>query len=257
MIVAQITDLHVGPEIATAQGPVDPCAALDRAVAHLNALDPRPDLVLATGDLTQQESAAEYALVKAGLAGLEMPVYVLPGNHDDRGRLRAAFAEAGYLPAEGEFLHYVIEDGALRIIALDSHDPGKVSGALCAARLAWLDSRLAEAPDRPTLIALHHPPFATGIPIFDRIGCRDGAALGKVVARHPQIERILCGHVHRPIDVRWCGTVVSVTPSTAYQYPLELREGIEFTPIVEPAACRICCWTPGAGLVSHLSYIGA
>ena len=255
MIVAQITDLHLGGPIAVAGSAVDPRASLDRAVAHLNQRRPAPDLVLVTGDLTQEGGPEEYADARAGLAALDMPAYVIPGNHDDRANMAAAFGADGYLPKDGGFLHYVIDGRPLRILALDTHVPGESGGALCDERLAWLERRLAEEPERPTLIAMHHPPFATGIPAFDAIGCRGGDALGDLVVRYHNIEGVLCGHVHRAMDMRWRGTVVSVTPSTVYQYPLELGEGAKFVPVPEPAACRLCLWTPGVGLVSHLSYI--
>ena len=257
MIVAQITDLHLGPPIAVGDGTIDPRAALDRAVAHLNRLQPAPDLVLVTGDLTQEGAPDEYGDARAGLSALDMPAYVIPGNHDDRGNMIAAFGADGYLPQDGQFLQYEIDSGPLRILALDTHVPGESGGILCGERLAWLDQRLSEAPDRPTMICMHHPPFATGIPSFDAIGCRGGDALGHIVARHSNIEAVLCGHVHRAMAIRWRGTMVNVTPSTVYQYPLELREGAKFVPVPEPAACRLCLWTPGAGLVSHLSYIAS
>jgi 3',5'-cyclic AMP phosphodiesterase CpdA len=255
MIIAQITDLHVGRPIEVEGTMVDPRCCLERAVAHLNGLTPPPDIVLVTGDLTRDESPEDYAQVKAALAGLAMPVYVIPGNHDDRANLRAAFGDAGYLPREGEFLHYVLEDYPLRVIALDTHVPGREGGELCAARLAWLQARLAEAPQRPTLICMHHPPFTTGIPFFDGMGCARGEAMGEIVARHPRVEAVLCGHVHRAIDLKWNGTVVRVTPSTAYQYALQLFESDDIEALREPAACRICLWKPEVGLVSHLSYI--
>jgi len=256
MIIAQITDLHAGRRVETPAGTLDTFAALERAVDHLNALGPAPDIVLATGDLSHDTGPADYLRLKAALARLEAPLFVIPGNHDDRANLRAAFAGDGYLPADSEFLHYVVEGYPLRLIALDTAIPGEEAGELCLDRLAWLEARLAEAPERPTVVFMHHPPFETGIPFFDRIGCRGGAAMGQIVQRHPRIEAVLCGHVHRAITLRWHGTVVQVTPATGYQYPLQLLDAEGIQPVLEPPACRVCLWTPGVGLVSHLGYIG-
>jgi 3',5'-cyclic AMP phosphodiesterase CpdA len=256
MIIAQITDLHAGRFLETPTSTLDTFESLERAVGHLNALRPAPEVVLATGDLSHNTGRGDYARLRAALAPLTMPLYVIPGNHDNPTNLLAAFAGDGYLPPEGKFLHYVVEDHPLRLIALDTTLPGEEAGELCEERLAWLEARLEEAPDRPTLVFMHHPPFETGIPFFDRIGCRGGAAMGTIVARHPQVETVLCGHVHRAIALRWHGTVVQVTPSTGYQYPLVLRDNEGLCPVLEPPACRICLWTPGVGLVSHLSYIG-
>src|SRR5207245_3949899 len=104
----------------------------------------------------------EYALLRSLLEPLSMPVFVIPGNHDAREPMRDAFIADGYLPHEG-FLHYAIEEHALRIIGLDTLVPGEAGGALCEDRLRWIDRALAAAPGRPTLVLMHHPPFATGI----------------------------------------------------------------------------------------------
>ena len=73
------------------------------------------------------------------------------------------------------------------------------------------------------MIFMHHPPFEVGVPELDRINCLGGAEMGAIVARHPNVERVLCGHHHRPVQLRWCGTVGSVAPSTAYQSAFDLR----------------------------------
>lgn len=257
MIIAQITDLHAGRRLTGPEGTLDTFECLQRAVDHLNTLQPAPDVVLVTGDLTNGAKPEDYARLEPMLARLDAPVYVIPGNHDDRGRLRAAFDDHAYLPRGGAFLHYVVEHHPLRLIALDTTIPGEIGGIMCQDRLDWFEARLAEAPERPTVVFMHHPPFDTGIPFFDQIGCRNGAAMGAVVARHRQIEAVLCGHVHRAISLRWHGTVIHVTPSPAYQYPLQLSDPESIQPVLEPPAYRLCLWTPGVGLVSHLGFIAS
>src|SRR5205807_6408802 len=121
------------------------------------------------------------------------PFFVIPGNVDAREPLRQAFLPDGYLPDAG-FLHYAIEDYPLRLIGLDTHIPGAGGGVLCDERLAWLDATLSAAPARPTVLLMHHPPFMTGIARMDQASLDNAAAFASVVARHPQIERILCGH---------------------------------------------------------------
>jgi 3',5'-cyclic AMP phosphodiesterase CpdA len=180
----------------------------------------------------------------------------MPGNHDDRATLRRSFADQPYLPQEGEFLQYALDDLPLRLLALDTLIPGESGGRLCQARLDWLSDRLEERPDRPTVIAMHHPPFLTGLTEMDSINCDNSAALGALVVRHRQIERIVCGHVHRPIVVRWAGTVVTTAPATAHQVTLDLKEGSPTSWIMEPPACHLHYWREGAGLVTHLGYIG-
>ena len=256
MIIAQITDLHVGTEVEI--GPVRICAAsrLALAIADLSRFQPPPDAVLVTGDLTKDGTLSEYEAVKAALAPLSVPIFLIPGNHDDRANLRTIFHDHSYLLQDDEFLHHVIDDFPVRLIGLDTHIPGEQGGRLCATRLEWLSRTLAAGPGRPTLIYMHHPPVATGIAAFDRISCDNAHALGEIVAGYEEIQAIVCGHVHRAINSRWCGTVVHVTPSTFVQYPLCLSETATTTePVDEPPAYAIHHWSPGAGIVSHLRYV--
>ena len=256
MLLAQISDLHVVAPGKKFYDRIDTSAFLARAVAHLNALDPRLDFVWITGDLVDQGSLAEYAHLREILGGLQIPWALMPGNHDDRASLRRAFADQPYLPRDGEFLQYALDDLPLRLLALDTLIPGESGGRLCQARLDWLAARLGEHPDRPTVIAMHHPPFLTGLAEMDTINCANSAALGALVAEHPQIERIVCGHVHRPMVVRWNGTVVTTAPATAHQVTLDLNEGSHTSWIMEPPACHLHYWRADSGLVTHHSYIG-
>ncbi len=256
MIVAQITDTHISQPDGEPEQRFRTSAHLGRAVAHLNALTPAPDVVIVTGDLVDAGSPEEYRRLRALLAPLAAPVYLIPGNHDEREALRAAFADGGYFPSEG-FLQYTVEDWPLRLVALDTYLPGQVGGLLCEERVAWLAARLEEQPERPTLILLHHPPLASGVRRMDAWGLENAEALGAVVARHPQIERIVCGHLHRPITWRWHGTVVSTCPATAHQIALDLNPAAEQIDLVmEPPCCQLHVWTPELGLVTHTSYIG-
>ena len=163
MLIAQISDLHVRADGKPLSGVVDTRAALDACIDHVAGLDPRPDLVLATGDLTQDGLPEDYALLRAAFGRLPMPVFAIPGNHDSRAALREAFADEGYLPETGAFLHYAVDRYPLRLIGLDTVIAGEVGGRACPARLRWLEERLSEQPGRPTVIFMHHPPFATGI----------------------------------------------------------------------------------------------
>ncbi|HYS18065.1 MAG TPA: phosphodiesterase [Candidatus Binatia bacterium] len=256
MIIAQITDMHIRPEGVLAYGRVDTAPYLARAVAHLLGLRPRPDVVLATGDLVDAGSPGEYRRLHDLLAPLPMPVYLIPGNHDNRDALAAAFTDHAYLPRAGRFMQYVVEDHPVRLVALDTLVPGQVGGLLCAERLGWLASRLSEAPTRPTVIFMHHPPFVTGIAHMDSHGLANAGEFAEVVRRHPQVERVVCGHLHRPIQVRVGGTLASTAPSTAHQVALDLEDDNPLTFIMEPPACQLHVWRPDTGLVSHTSYIG-
>ena len=257
MIAAQITDFHIGLPGGRMDGRFRTAAFLETAVAHLASLDPPPDVVLATGDLVDRGLPEEYERLRGILAPIGAPVHVIPGNHDDRAALSEAFADQGYLPRGGGFLHYAIDDWPVRLIALDTVIPGKIGGELCAERLRWLSDRLAEEPDRPTLIFMHHPPMKSGISGMDRHGFGAGAReMGAIVEEHPNVERIVCGHLHRPVTARWHGTVLSVAPSTAHQMGLNMLEGAGQRIVMEPPACHLHLWRPDTGIVSHTSYTG-
>lgn len=269
MLVAQITDTHILAAGKLYHSPrrtfpadaepgwsfIDTAACLSRAITELNALKPRPDVVVITGDLTDHGGAEEYANLRSILAAAEMPVFVIPGNHDSREALRAAFAEDGYL-SMGGFLNYTVEDFALRIIALDTNVPGHHHGELCAERLEWLDRTLAAKPRQPTLLAMHHPPFPTGIEHMDVHALRDPAAFADVVRRHPQVERILCGHLHRTIDHRFAGTIAGTCPSTAHQLVLDITPGAPAEFAFEPPGYQLHSWRDGIGLVTHTAVFG-
>jgi 3',5'-cyclic-AMP phosphodiesterase len=256
MLIAQISDMHVKPEGALAYRRVETTTFLARCIAQICRMTPRPDVVLATGDLVDGGRPNEYERLRGLLTPLPMPVYLIPGNHDDREALRDGFTDHAYLPRDGAFIQYVIDRHPVRLIALDTLVPGKGSGLMCEQRIAWLAARLAEAPERPTVIFMHHPPFTTGIKHMDRLGLEGARAMGDVVKRHPQVEAVLCGHLHRPIQVRWCGTLASTAPSTAHQVALDLGDGGVAAFTMEPPAFLVHVWGPDTGLVSHTSYVG-
>jgi 3',5'-cyclic AMP phosphodiesterase CpdA len=256
MLIAQVTDTHIKAAGKLAYRKVDSAEKLRNCFAHLNALAPRPDIVLMTGDLVDMGRPEEYAVLREILTPLAMPVYLIPGNHDDRDALRRAFADHAYLPRDGEFLHYVLEDYPVRLIGLDTTIPGEAGGEMCARRLAWLDVQLRQAPDRPTVLFMHHPPFLTGLANMDWQNCRNGEALGALVAHHRQVIRILCGHVHRPIHIHWYGVTASIAPSPSHSCVFDLNENASHDFVLEPPACEMHYWREGAGLISHLIFIG-
>jgi Icc protein len=255
MLIAQITDTHITMPGKLLMGVVDTASALERAVSALNQLDPSPDTTVLTGDLVESGEPEEYDHLRALLAPLRMPVFAIPGNHDAREPMREAFIGDEYLPTQG-FLSYVIEDYPLRIIGLDTLIPGESGGLLCSERLQWLDDTLAGAPDRPTLVLMHHPPFMTGIARMDRAGLNGSAGLAAIIGRHPQIERILCGHLHRPIESRFGGTIAGTAPSTAHQIILDLRPEARLSFAFEPPGYQLHYWREGIGLVTHTATIG-
>jgi 3',5'-cyclic-AMP phosphodiesterase len=224
MIIAQITDTHLGA--ANAADPMFGARAknLCECIADINGLDPLPDAVIHTGDMTQHGQAAEYVHARSLLAALEAPLYVTPGNRDNREEMVRAFAGDGYIEPNCAFVHYAVEKHPVRLVTVDSlAADGSAKGDLCDARLAALDATLAEAPAQPTALFMHHPPFDVPTAPDPFAYQRRGAAadLAAVVSRHSQVVRIFTGHMHRP----WLAMVGGVSASTVPSVAVDLRKG--------------------------------
>jgi 3',5'-cyclic AMP phosphodiesterase CpdA len=255
--VAQISDFHVVEAGRLLADAIDTADYTRRAVSHLNGLDPQPDVILATGDLVDGGTLAEYEHLRALLAPLRAPLWLLPGNHDDRVALRTVFGDHDEL-GDGPYVQFVIE-GAVRVIGLDSSRAPEPGGRLDPQQLAWLDEQLDATPvDAPVIVALHHPPFATGIGHMDAMGLAadDADALGEIVAAHPNVERVQAGHLHRTIERRWHGTIAATAPSVAHAVALDLRADGLAAWNREPPAYQLHYWTPALGLVTHVEAIG-
>ena len=254
MLIVQITDCHIVEPGELVADRVDSAASLRRAVAQIRALATPPDLVVATGDLVNEGRPAQYDHLETILAELDVPVVPLPGNHDDRMQLRARF---DVLPTgdRDDPIDHVLDLGSMRIVFLDTQVLGSNAGRVADAQCAWVDEVLAEAPDRPTIVFQHHPPFETGIGFMDRDAFEGAVAYEAVIARHRQVELVSCGHIHRSIVRRFGGTVAATWPSTSAQLGLALGdEVVQYT--TEPAAFVVHHWTPGAGVRSHLQPVG-
>jgi 3',5'-cyclic AMP phosphodiesterase CpdA len=208
-VLVQLTDSHIGA--VWSEG--DPIAGLRAAIAAIGHLDVAPDAILFSGDLAEAGAEAEYELVLESLQGIGVPVHVLAGNHDDRAAMRRCFGLPGAAEAP---IQHTADVGALRLVMVDTTRPGEDRGELDSSRLEWLDGELAAAPDRPTLLAMHHPPIATGSPVWDAIDLpgESRSALAEVLARHPQVLGIVAGHHHQMIVAELGSRPVTVIPST-------------------------------------------
>lgn len=254
-LLAQVTDMHIKAGGKLSYRVVDTEGSLARCVAHLLKIPQRPDAVLFTGDLTDFGRADEYENLRALLAPLPMPVFLMPGNHDNPEVMRMAFPGHAYLRQRPGRVDYVIDDFPVRLVALDSTVPQESSGALHPAQLEWLDETLAAAPTKPTVVALHHPPFWTGIGHMDRVGLANPHALEAVIGRHPQVERVVSGHLHRAIVARFGGTIASTCPSPAHQVALDLADDARSRFMMEPPGFQLHLWREGAALITHTAAI--
>jgi 3',5'-cyclic-AMP phosphodiesterase len=230
--IVQLTDTHIGaPWIDDPEGAL---AAAIEAVARV--LPEGPDAVVVTGDIANTPTDAEYETARSLLDRLSVPLYVLPGNHDDRDGLRRHF---DHLP-DTPLLNYAVELRSVRLVALDTKRDGSDSGQVDADSLRWLEQTLAEDPTTPALLALHHPPIVTGIATMDAIGipAADRLALSEIVSRHRQVQLIVGGHVHRTIVGALGATPVLALSSAALQLELEF-EATEMAFVDEPPCFAI------------------
>jgi len=249
-LLAQLTDSHIGADWG---GPVGPELALAAAVDALRTPRHRPDAVVVTGDLAGDGAAEQYAVVREQLQRLEIPFVVLPGNHDDRATMRAAFD----LPGGAEDpIHVAVDLGPLRLVALDTTIPGKVDGALPESELQWLEQSLQDAPERPTIIAMHHPPVLTGLSAWDAtaIGPVERTVLSRVLSRHRQVLALIAGHLHRALVSTFAGRPTVVMPSTYLQGSLDWSSA-DFGFVAEPPAFGLHALLDGE-LVSHVQPVG-
>lgn len=259
MIVVQITDTHITAPGRRIAGGIDTAPALMRCVDAVNALDPQPDVVVMSGDLVDSGRREDYEHLRRLLAPLRAPVHLLPGNHDKREPLCEVFGDLAYVPGAGP-LNHVVDDFPLRLVCMDTSVPGAVHGELDREALQWLDRCLGNAT-RPTMVFLHHPPFATGIAAMDDSRLRNSDALAEVLGRHPQILHVACGHVHRAIHTRWHGIPASIAPSPSHAVALDLRAAADPAVLLEPGAFHVHVWHPDpepwGAVVTHIAYTGS
>lgn len=252
MLIAQVTDIHLGFE------PDNPAEfnrkRLDQVLRQLSAMKPRPDMLLATGDLVDRGDSESYRRLRNAFDGCPFPVFYCLGNHDVRENFVQWFPET---PTAGGFVQYEHETPDLRILFLDTLEEGRHGGAFCETRGRWLKARLAEKPDAPTLIIMHHPPVEVGVEWMNTHP--DEPWVGRVAEAmegHGQIVGIICGHLHRAIVAGWRGKTIAICASTAPQVALDLSRIDPEQPdgrpmiIADPPAFALHRWN-GRELVSH------
>ncbi len=232
--IAHITDLHLAKGGEKIYDLVDTAGAAERVVAAVNQLDPQPDVVLVTGDITHNgdQDAARRAV--AILDGLNTPYRIANGNHDCRKTLALALGrDPQKVAASG--LVGVKDHAGVRCIAVDTavNDPRK--SAFTETQLAFLEQILSKDTATPTVIFMHHPPFDTGIGWLDEMKPEQGRdEFGVLLQKHPQVLAVLCGHLHRPMRGEWYGVPVFAAPSVMNPVDFAPRcEGDEITLVVK------------------------
>ena len=263
VLIAQITDTHVGFEPEAGENEFN-FVRFRNVLGHLLSQSVQPDLLILSGDLADGGQPDCYARIRDLVSDCPFPVHVMPGNHDDREQLLEAFPDC---PTNDGFAQFAIElehetGQPLRVLCLDSFEPGRHGGAFCEVRAAWLSRELAAHPDTPTILFMHHPPVVAGIDWMDpRPGEAWFTRFRDTVRGHSQIVAIQAGHLHRPLHAMVEGIPLSVTPAVAPAVSLDLRpidaDVADSRPIVaaEPPFYSLHLWQNGS-LVSHFQPVG-
>ena len=257
MLIAQITDLHIG--VGKDIGAKDNEKRLKMVLASLKKIRPQPDLVIATGDLTETGSVPAYRKLKKMLEAMPFKVWPCMGNHDDRDNFREVFGDAYF---ENGFLQYVLESDEARVIVADTLEPGKHGGGFCEKRAAWLEAQLTADSSRPILLAIHHPPLFTGIDWMTAHNDEPWVQLlRKTVEPHDHVKKIICGHIHRPISTQFMRTGITVSAAVAAQIGLDLSPINPDKPdgrtlvVDEPPGFAVHLWNNGQ-FMSHFCTAG-
>jgi 3',5'-cyclic-AMP phosphodiesterase len=229
-VIAQLSDIHIGgPNAGSGE-------RFSMALSEINQMSSRPDLVLLTGDVTHNGTIEEWTELRERLSELVVPWEAIPGNHD-----RKIADLAG---------HRTIDAGPLRLILLDTS-----SDVFSADDSVWLENELARRPGDPTVIAIHQPPFETGIWWMDCVGLKGAELFESIVRRHACVIKVLSGHVHRLIQTNWGSCSLWVCPSTAVSVAADLDPDHDPAETAEAPTFSLHAYT-GKGIVSHLVPIG-
>jgi Icc protein len=251
VLIAQLTDTHVVERGSTEELWVDNTARVREAVASINAELPAMSAVLATGDLTNGGRPGEFEVLAECLAPLDAQLLPLAGNHDDRGLLRATFPNVPW--ADAEHASWVAVVDGVRLVGLDSTRPGRPGAEYDTSRDGWLRTQLRRPFTGPTILALHHPPFMTGIEWMDRSDFLGLDRLAAALTQHP-VDRVVCGHMHRPIVGAVAGIPAQVGLSTVQSVALDLSVGSRPAVIRDPSGYAIHR-VHGHEIVTHTRYI--
>lgn len=214
--IIQITDTHILANPSETFDGVDSAATLAAVLGHIGSNE-QPDLMLLTGDLVHEPDAPSYRRLHGLLKTIPVPVYAIPGNHDDPALMESLLTA----PVRHE---REIQLSDWRILLLNSWLEGEHAGHLPDTELDWLHARLDAHPETPTLIALHHPPVAIGSPWMDAMGLKNADDFLAMLDRQPQIAAVIWGHIHQQFESERNGIQLLGCPSTCVQFMPGSRE---------------------------------
>lgn len=243
--ILQMSDTHILPEGALVSGRLETSDALARLVNRINAVRDQIgpiDAVLVSGDLSDDGSVESYTRFKSLMAPLDLPIHVIPGNHDARAPLRAAFADS--LPVDGP-LNWDLRVGNICLVGLDTLVEGQGLGTLSPESLAFLQDALTRAGGSPVLLALHHPPFSSGVGFMDDIGLTNKDAFRDLASRYSGKLRIVCGHIHSMMVTDIAGHIAISAPSPCSTFAYDRRTDAPIGFMTQEDGCLLHRWDAG------------
>lgn len=243
--ILQLSDTHIVPEGALVSGRLNTADAFARLVARISNMRDqigKLDAIVVSGDLSDDGSAESYVRFKSLMEPLDVPIYVLPGNHDAREPMRGAFSDS--LPSDGP-LNWTRQVRDVQLIGLDTLVEGQGQGRLSSESMTFLQAALSEAGKRPVLLALHHPPFPCGIAFMDKIGLTNQNEFRDIVAKHPGVIRIVCGHIHSMMVANVAQHIAISAPSPCSSFDYDCRRDAPIGYMTQEDGCLLHRW--GAG----------
>lgn len=242
--IAQVTDLHLFAKSDQCLLGMPTLRSLNALVEQFQQLRPKPDLLLLTGDLSQDGTIESYDRLQRLLSPLQIPTYWLPGNHDCVEAMERSLTQ--FSPDKA------FEQNGWRFLLLNSQDPGCVHGRLSERSLTWLDRQLSKHPNLPTLISLHHPPFAVNSTWLDTSILQNTAEFLEIVDRYSQVKLIVFGHIHQEFQHQRNRVTFLGTPSTCIQFA---QESDDFALGQEPPGFRLIQLYPDGTWTSHVERV--
>lgn len=212
LLVAQITDTHLFADPNQEWKGTLTAKTLRSVLELIEQLQPQPDLLLLTGDLSQDETPESYQQLQTLVSSLSIPSYWIAGNHDRLPLMEQNLTEKPF------FADKSFQVGGWQFILLNSAIPGCVHGELSPQSLEWLEHQLQQANNCPTLISLHHPPFCVNSAWMDDIGLHHAEELLDILDRNPQVRLVVFGHIHQEFAHDRQGVRYLGTPSTCIQF---------------------------------------
>ncbi len=250
MLIAQISDLHLSSENTKTFDVAPMSENLKKCIQHINQLPSQPDLVLVTGDISNNGELDELLYAKTILDELKIPYYVIPGNHDNRHDLLTVFGENSCSSNSDQLINYAINDYDIRLIGLDTSIANKSGGQFTQSSYEWLQDQLQQSPDQPTLLFMHHPPVNVGITETNIDGFEGKELLAKVLKNHHNIEAILCGHIHLSTHTRWQGSMINTCPSIGMRLVIDfsMQNNSQYT--LDDPSYQLHKWTNEQNLIT-------